>query len=74
MEEGADRIGAFSHGYTHSGHPIGVAAANAVLDIVERENLGSRGHWSGVSFAANDHDHATHSVFVMTNNADANAA
>jgi 6-phosphogluconolactonase (cycloisomerase 2 family) len=28
--------------------------------------------WSGVSFAANDNDHATHAVFVMTNNADAN--
>jgi L-2,4-diaminobutyrate transaminase len=39
LEEGADRVGAFSHGYTYSGHPIGVAAANAVLDIVERENI-----------------------------------
>jgi len=39
MEEGADRIGAFSHGYTYSGHPIGVAAANAVLDIVEQEDI-----------------------------------
>jgi L-2,4-diaminobutyrate transaminase len=39
MEEASDRIGAFSHGYTYSGHPIGVAAANAVLDIVEAENL-----------------------------------
>lgn len=39
MEEGADRVGAFSHGYTYSGHPIGVAAANAVLDIVEREDI-----------------------------------
>ena len=28
--------------------------------------------WSGVSFAANDDNHATHAVFVMTNNADAN--
>jgi 6-phosphogluconolactonase len=28
--------------------------------------------WSGVSFAANDNDHAAHAVFVMTNNADAN--
>ncbi len=28
--------------------------------------------WSGVSSAANDLDHATHAVFVMTNNADAN--
>ncbi|CVI62217.1 Uncharacterized aminotransferase y4uB (fragment) [Agrobacterium salinitolerans str. Hayward 0363] len=39
MEEGADRVGAFSHGYTYSGHPIGAAAANAVLDIVEKEDL-----------------------------------
>lgn len=39
MEEGADRVGSFSHGYTYSGHPIGAAAANAVLDIVEREDL-----------------------------------
>ncbi|EKT4529710.1 aspartate aminotransferase family protein [Pseudomonas putida] len=39
MEEGADKVGAFSHGYTYSGHPIGVAAANAVLDIVEGEDI-----------------------------------
>jgi L-2,4-diaminobutyrate transaminase len=39
LEDGADRVGAFSHGYTYSGHPLGVAAANAVLDIVERENI-----------------------------------
>jgi len=39
LEDGADRAGAFSHGYTYSGHPIGAAAANAVLDIVEREHL-----------------------------------
>jgi 6-phosphogluconolactonase (cycloisomerase 2 family) len=28
--------------------------------------------WSGVSFAANDDNHAAHAVFVMTNNADSN--
>ncbi|MBB5216522.1 aminotransferase [Parapusillimonas granuli] len=39
MEQASDRIGAFSHGYTYSGHPLGVAAANAVLDIVERDGL-----------------------------------
>ena len=39
MEEGADRVGAFSHGYTYSGHPIGAAAANTVLNIVEKEDL-----------------------------------
>lgn len=27
LEAGADRVGAFSHGYTYSGHPIGAAAA-----------------------------------------------
>ncbi|MGO4174579.1 aminotransferase [Bosea sp. TAF32] len=42
MEEGADRVGAFSHGYTYSGHPIGAAAANAVLDIVETEDLAGK--------------------------------
>lgn len=39
MEDAAPRVGAFSHGYTYSGHPIGAAAANAVLDIVEKEQL-----------------------------------
>ncbi|SFI04797.1 L-2,4-diaminobutyrate transaminase [Bosea sp. OK403] len=42
LEDGADRVGAFSHGYTYSGHPIGAAAANAVLDIVEREDLAGK--------------------------------
>lgn len=39
IRDGADRVGAFSHGYTYSGHPLGAAAANACLDIVEREDL-----------------------------------
>ena len=39
LEQATDRLGAFSHGYTYSGHPLGAAAANAVLDIVEREDL-----------------------------------
>ena len=39
IEDAADKVGAFSHGYTYSGHPIGAAAANAVLDIVEKEDL-----------------------------------
>ncbi|KAB2849117.1 MAG: aminotransferase class III-fold pyridoxal phosphate-dependent enzyme [Hyphomicrobiaceae bacterium] len=42
MEDAADRVGAFSHGFTYSGHPIAVAAANAVLDIVEKERLAHR--------------------------------
>ncbi len=52
MEEGADRVGAFSHGYTYSGHPIGAAAANAVLDIVEKENLPGNAREVGAYFQA----------------------
>ena len=39
LSEHSDEIGVFSHGYTYSGHPISVAAANANLDILERENI-----------------------------------
>ncbi|MHC2432698.1 L-2,4-diaminobutyrate transaminase [Bradyrhizobium sp. USDA 4451] len=50
MEEAADRVGPFSHGYTYSGHPIAAAAANAVLDIVEKERLSDRAHTVGAHF------------------------
>ncbi len=33
------RAGAFNHGYTYSGHPVGAAVALANLDIIEREQL-----------------------------------
>jgi L-2,4-diaminobutyrate transaminase len=36
---GSDRLGAFNHGFTYSGHPLAAAAANAALDIVEQEDL-----------------------------------
>ncbi|MFC4312454.1 aminotransferase [Steroidobacter flavus] len=39
VRDGAEQVGAFSHGYTYSGHPLGAAAANVCLDILERENL-----------------------------------
>ncbi len=52
MEEGAERVGAFSHGYTYSGHPIGAAAANAVLDIVEKEDLPGNARTVGTYFQA----------------------
>jgi L-2,4-diaminobutyrate transaminase len=50
MEDAADRIGSFSHGYTYSGHPIAAAAANAVLDIVENERLADRAKEVGAHF------------------------
>lgn len=39
LKKGSDMAGMFPHGYTYTGHPLGAAAANAVLDIVEREDL-----------------------------------
>lgn len=47
MEDHAPEVGLFSHGYTYSGHPIGAAAANAALDIVEREQLTERARVTG---------------------------
>ncbi len=52
LEEGADRFGAFAHGYTYSAHPIGAAAALANLDIVEREDLTGRARDSGAYLQA----------------------
>ncbi len=39
LEQGADQFGPFGHGYTYSAHPLCAAAANANLDIIEREGL-----------------------------------
>ncbi|WP_426411727.1 aminotransferase [Bradyrhizobium ganzhouense] len=50
MEEAADRVGAFSHGYTYSGHPIAAAAANAVLDIFKSDRLTERARIVGSHF------------------------
>lgn len=39
LEDGTDDWGPFGHGYTYSGHPLGAAAANCNLDIIEREGV-----------------------------------
>ena len=39
LEEGAEKFGPFGHGWTYSAHPVCAAAANANLDIVDREDL-----------------------------------
>lgn len=56
IADGAERVGAFSHGYTYSGHPIGVACANAVLDIVEAEDLTGNARVTGAYFQKRLHD------------------
>lgn len=50
LEQATDTYGAFSHGYTYSGHPVGAAAANAVLDIVEQEDLPGNAERTGGQF------------------------
>lgn len=39
LEQGTDEMGAIGHGWTYSAHPVCAAAANANLDIVDREDL-----------------------------------
>ena len=39
MKNAGDHYGAFGHGYTYSGHPIGCAVALANLDIIAAEGL-----------------------------------
>lgn len=36
---GSDKLGAFSHGYTYSGHPVGAAVSLANIQLLENENL-----------------------------------
>jgi L-2,4-diaminobutyrate transaminase len=56
MEAGSAEAGIFPHGYTYTGHPIGVAAANANLDILERENLTANAAEVGAYMLASLHD------------------
>lgn len=39
LTEGSRQYGAFTHGYTYSGHPIGCAVALANLELMEKEQL-----------------------------------
>ncbi len=47
LAETSDEIGAFMHGFTYSGHPVGSAIALANIDVIERENLVARAQESG---------------------------
>ena len=39
LRDASPQIGAFAHGFTYSGHPVGAAAAMANLDILMGEDL-----------------------------------
>ncbi len=40
--QGPENLPEFFHGYTYSGHPVSIAAANATQDIFDTENLWTR--------------------------------
>ncbi len=50
LKAGSDKAGMFSHGYTYTGHALGAAAANAVLDVVENEDLPGNARTTGEYF------------------------
>ena len=39
LKDGSAKLGAFSHGYTYSGHPVGAAVALANINLMENEGL-----------------------------------
>lgn len=50
LEQGSDQFGPIGHGWTYSAHPLGVAAAMANLDIIEREDLVGNAERTGALF------------------------
>lgn len=50
LEQGSDKFGALGHGWTYSAHPLCAAAANANLDIIEREDLTTNARETGAYF------------------------
>ena len=55
LEQGADRTGPFGHGYTYSAHPLCAAAANANLDVIERDGLVAHARETGEYLQARMH-------------------
>lgn len=47
MVEPSSEVGVFGHGYTYSGHPVGCAIANKVLEIYRRDKLFERAAETG---------------------------
>jgi L-2,4-diaminobutyrate transaminase len=56
LEQGADALGVIGHGWTYSAHPVCAAAANANLDILEREDLTGNARATGAYFLRRLHE------------------
>jgi len=47
LKKGSAELGAFSHGYTYSGHPVGCAVALANIQLMENEGLVNKAKENG---------------------------
>ena len=56
LEQGSDQFGPIGHGWTYSAHPVCAAAANANLEIVDRENLTENAAEIGAYLQARMHE------------------
>jgi L-2,4-diaminobutyrate transaminase len=56
LEAGSPEVGAFAHGFTYSGHPVGAAAAMANLDILLGEDMVGNSERTGAYLQASLRD------------------
>ena len=56
LREGSSEVGAFAHGYTYSGHPVGSAAAMANLDVLLGEDMVGNAARTGAYLQARLHE------------------
>ncbi|MEM0906213.1 MAG: aminotransferase [Pseudomonadota bacterium] len=64
IRDDSEHLGVFGHGYTYTAHPIACAAANANLEILERENLTQNARTVGAHFQKNLRERLSDHPFV----------
>ena len=56
LRDGSPEVGAFAHGFTYSGHPVGAAAAMANLDVLIGEDMVGNAARTGAYLHARLHE------------------
>ncbi len=64
LRDGSATLGAFAHGFTYSGHPVGSAVALANLAIIEGENLVANSAETGAYLHAQLNDTFGHHAHI----------
>ena len=62
LELGSDNVGTLAHASTFAAHPVGAAAALAVLEIIERDNLIEHARKMGEKLAVGLHAFTDHPI------------